>query len=272
MEYYIIRDDRIGRTIAEILIRKARAGLEVRVIYDAVGSWRLSRAMLRRMHEAGSARPPSNRSASREFTRAPRAANRKIVVTDGKTALSGWQNIAKYYLDGDCPGQAARRAPSHRRRRRRGPPATLHRRLGAGRLERLDPRGYIAPHRIRQRLPIQLAWSEEGPSRLTIAEGVRGGHRPGPKRVRICSPYFLPGDDPRRPAAGGPERHPVEVMIPACSDSPFSDLVSDSHEGDLLDAGVELYCHDNGFLHAKLVIVDEELASVGTPRTWTTAV
>ena len=53
MEYYIIRDDRIGRTIAEILIRKARAGLEVRVIYDAVGSWRLSRTTLRRMHDAG---------------------------------------------------------------------------------------------------------------------------------------------------------------------------------------------------------------------------
>ena len=54
MEYYIIRDDRIGHTIAEILIRKARAGLEVRVIYDAVGSWRLSRKTLRRMHDAGS--------------------------------------------------------------------------------------------------------------------------------------------------------------------------------------------------------------------------
>ena len=131
--------------------------------------------------------------------------------------------------------------------------------------ERLDPRGYIAPHRIRQRLPIQLAWSEEGPSRLTIAEAFAAAIVRARKRVRICSPYFLPPVmilDALRLAARSGIR--VEVMIPACSDSPFSDLVSDSYVGDLLDAGVELYRYDNGFLHAKLVIVDEELASVGT--------
>ena len=53
-------------------------------------------------------------------------------------------------------------------------------------------------------------------------------------------------------------------MIPSCSDSPFTDLISDSYIGDLLDAGVELYRYDNGFLHAKLLIVDEDTASVGT--------
>ncbi|MFQ8714041.1 MAG: phospholipase D-like domain-containing protein [Alistipes onderdonkii] len=62
----------------------------------------------------------------------------------------------------------------------------------------------------------------------------------------------------------------VQVMIPSCSDSPFTDLISDSYIGDLLDAGVELYRYDNGFLHAKLLIVDEDTASVGR-RTWITA-
>ena len=83
--------------------------------------------------------------------------------------------------------------------------------------------------------------------------------------MRICSPYFLPPTlilDALRLAARGGIR--VEVMIPTCGDSPFSDLVSDSYVADLLDAGVELYRYDNGFLHAKLVIVDDTLASVGT--------
>ena len=53
MEYYIFRDDRIGRTIAEILMRKARAGVEVRVIYDAFGSRGLSRKALDRLRRAG---------------------------------------------------------------------------------------------------------------------------------------------------------------------------------------------------------------------------
>ena len=104
-----------------------------------------------------------------------------------------------------------------------------------------------------------------GPSRLTIAEAFAAAIVRARKRVRICSPYFLPPVmilDALRLAARSGIR--VEVMIPACSDSPFSDLVSDSYVADLLDAGVELYRYDNGFLHAKLVIVDEELASVGT--------
>ena len=73
MEYYIIRDDRIGRTIAEILIRKARVGLEVRVIYDAVGSWRLSRTTLRRMHDRPGSRrvlPPGPRGGIRPARKA----------------------------------------------------------------------------------------------------------------------------------------------------------------------------------------------------------
>lgn len=56
----------------------------------------------------------------------------------------------------------------------------------------------------------------------------------------------------------------VQVMIPTCSDSPFTDLISDSYVGDLLDAGIELYRYANGFLHAKLLIVDDDTASVGT--------
>lgn len=224
MEYYIIRDDRIGRTIAEILIRKARAGLEVRVIYDAVGSWRLSRTTLRRMHDAGV------RTAAFEpvrfpwfTTRVSRRNHRKIVVTDGRIAFLGGINIAKYYLDGDY--------------------------MGKWRDEHLRIEGDAV----------------KDLQRLFIAEAFAAAVVRARQRVRICSPYFLPPTlilDALRLAARGGIR--VEVMIPTCSDSPFSDLVSDSYVADLLDAGVELYRYDNGFLHAKLVIVDDTLASVGT--------
>jgi|GEM_PF-138346 len=266
MEYYIIRDDRIGRTIAEILIRKARAGLEVRVIYDAVGSWRLSRTTLRRMHDAGV------RTAAFEpvrfpwfTTRVSRRNHRKIVVTDGRVAFLGGINIAKYYLDGDYMGKWR-----DEHLRIEGDAVKDLQRLFIADWARvtdecLDLRRYVAPHGIRQRLPIQLAWSEEGPSRLTIAEAFAAAVVRARQRVRICSPYFLPPTlilDALRLAARGGIR--VEVMIPTCSDSPFSDLVSDSYVADLLDAGVELYRYDNGFLHAKLVIVDDTLASVGT--------
>ena len=233
---------------------------------DAVGSWRLSRTTLRRMHDAGV------RTAAFEpvrfpwfTTRVSRRNHRKIVVTDGRVAFLGGINIAKYYLDGDYMGKWR-----DEHLRIEGDAVKDLQRLFIADWARvtdecLDLRRYVAPHGIRQRLPIQLAWSEEGPSRLTIAEAFAAAVVRARQRVRICSPYFLPPTlilDALRLAARGGIR--VEVMIPTCSDSPFSDLVSDSYVADLLDAGVELYRYDNGFLHAKLVIVDDTLASVGT--------
>ena len=266
MEYYIIRDDRIGHTIAEILIRKARAGLEVRVIYDAIGSWRLSRKTLRRMHDAGVETAAFEPVRFPWFTtRVTRRNHRKIVVTDGKVAYLGGINIAKYYLDGDYMGKWR----DEHLRIEGDAVADLQKLFIAdwARVtdECLDLRRYVAPHGIRQRLPIQLAWSEEGPSRLTIADAFASAIVRAHRTVRISSPYFLPPAmllDALRLAARGGVR--VQVMIPSCSDSPFTDLISDSYIGDLLDAGVELYRYDNGFLHAKLLIVDEDTASVGT--------
>lgn len=266
LEYYIIRDDRIGRTFADILIRKARGGLEVRVIYDAVGSWRLNRRMLRRMQAAGIQTAAYEPIRFPWFTpRVTRRNHRKIVVTDGKVAFLGGINIAKYYLDGDYMGKWR----DEHLRIEGDAVADLQRLFIAdwaragGRT--LDPRNYIAPHAIRKRLVIQLAWSEEGPSRLTLIEAFCTAIVRAQNRVRISSPYFLPPAmllDALRLAARGGVR--VEVMIPTCSDSRFTDLISDSFIGDLLDAGVELYRYDNGFLHAKMLIADEDTASVGT--------
>lgn len=266
MEYYIIRDDRIGHTIAEILVRKARAGLEVRVIYDAIGSWRLSGRTLRRMREAGVRTAAYDPLRFPWFRRCATCRNhRKIVVTDGKTAYLGGINIAKYYLDGDYMG----RWRDEHLRIEGDAVADLQRLFLADWAhatgERLEAEQYIAPHTVRSRLPIQLAWSEEGPSRRTIADAYVSAIVRARRVVRISSPYFLPPPmllDALRQAARGGVR--VEVMIPTCSDSPFTDLLSDSYVEDLLDAGVDLYRYDNGFLHAKLLLVDETLASVGT--------
>lgn len=238
----------------------------MRVIYDAVGSWRLSRTMLRRMHEAGVETAAFEPVRFPWFTtRVTRRNHRKIVVTDGKVAYLGGINIAKYYLDGDYMGKWR----DEHLRIEGDAVADLQKLFIADwarvRGESLDIRRHIAPHDIRQRLPIQLAWAEEGPSRLTIAEAFAAAIVRAQRRVRISSPYFLPPAmllDALRLAARSGVR--VQVMIPTCSDSPFTDLISDSHVGDLLDAGIELYRYDNGFLHAKLLIVDDDTASVGT--------
>ena len=266
LEYYIFRDDRIGSAIAEILIRKARAGVEVLLIYDAVGSWRLSRAMLRRLHRAGVRTAPYAPIRFPWFTpRAARRNHRKIVVVDGKVAYLGGINIAKYYLDGDDLG----RWRDEHLRLEGDIVADLQRLFladwAAAAGERIEAQSRIARHSIRRRLALQLAWAEEGPSRTVLAEAFALLIVRARRRVRICSPYFLPPTlllDALRTAARSGVR--VEVMIPACSDSRLTDLAADSYIDDLLDAGVALYRYDGGFLHAKVLIVDDTAASVGT--------
>jgi len=266
MEYYIFRDDRIGRTFAEILIRKARAGVDVRIIYDAVGSRGLSRRTLRRLHEAGVRAAPFQPLRFPWFTpRATRRNHRKIVVVDGRIAFLGGINIAKYYLDGDDMG---RWRDEHLRIE--GDAAADLQRLFLADWRRtdgevLDPQRFIAPHAVRQRLPLQLAWTEEGVSRPVLAEAFAALIVRARKRIRICSPYFLPPPallTALRIAVRSGVR--VEVMIPSCSDSPVVDLLADSYVEDLLDAGVALHRYDDGFLHAKLLLVDGCTASVGS--------
>lgn len=266
MEYYIFRDDRIGRTIADILIRKARAGVEVRLLYDAIGSWKLGQKMLRRMHEAGIHTAACRPVRFPWFTpEVARRNHRKIVVTDGKVGYIGGINIAKYYLDGNYMGKWR----DEHLCLEGDAVADLQRLFLAdwarSRGESLDPGLHIAPHTIRERLSIQLAWSEEGASRTTLAEAFAALIIRARQRVRICSPYFLPPVlilDALRLAAHSGVR--VQVMIPTSSDSRLTDIVSDSYIEDILDAGVEIYRYDNGFLHAKSAIIDDHTAWIGT--------
>ncbi len=266
MEYYIFRNDRIGRTIAAILMRKARAGVEVRVIYDAVGSWRLGRRLRRDLRRAGVEIRPYAPIRFPWFTpRTNRRNHRKIVVTDGRTAYLGGINIAKYYLDGDGMGKWR----DEHLRIEGDAVADLQRLFLADWARsggpRLDPAHYVAPHRIADMRPMQIAWAEEGPSRTTLADAFASVIHRAHRTIRLSSPYFMPPPcilDALRIASRRGVR--VAVMIPTCSDSRITDLASESYAADLLEAGAELYRYDNGFLHAKLLVADDTVASVGT--------
>lgn len=266
MEYYIIRDDRIGRAIIEILIRKARSGVEVRVIYDAIGSCALSRSLIRNMRVAGVEIEAFERVVFPWFTsRVSRRNHRKIVITDGRIAYLGGINIAKYYLDGDYMGKWR-----DEHLRLEGEVVADLQKLFIADWARVKKRflninSYVAKHDIRQSVAMQIAWAEEGASRRTLIEAFTAAIVRARREVRISSPYFMPPElllDAIRIAVGSSVR--VKVMIPSCSDSIFTDLISDSYIDDILDSGAELYRYDNGFLHAKILIVDDTTASVGT--------
>ena len=102
MQYYIWRDDQIGRDIQRVLIEKARAGVEVRVIYDGVGSMDLRRSYIDELREAGVEIYPFLPVAFPVITSKLNYRNHlKIVVVDGKVAFMGGLNIGDEYLGKD---------------------------------------------------------------------------------------------------------------------------------------------------------------------------
>ena len=236
------------------------------MIYDAVGSWRLGRRLRRDLRRAGVEIRPYAPIRFPWFTpRTNRRNHRKIVVTDGRTAYLGGINIAKYYLDGDGMGKWR----DEHLRIEGDAVADLQRLFLADWARsggpRLDPAHYVAPHRIADMRPMQIAWAEEGPSRTTLADAFASVIHRAHRTIRLSSPYFMPPPcilDALRIASRRGVR--VAVMIPTCSDSRITDLASESYAADLLEAGAELYRYDNGFLHAKLLVADDTVASVGT--------
>lgn len=266
LEYYIFDDDRIGCAIADVLLRKTRAGVTVRLLYDAVGSPLPSRGMLRRLREGGvdvRAFEPWRFPWLRPSFNVRN--HRKIAVIDGRTAFLGGINIARRYLEGNGLG---RWRDEHLRIEGRAV-ADLQRLFAADWARAggaaFDADGTLAPVDILHGVRVQIGWAQTGSTRRTLHDAFVAAVMQARREVRIATPYFVPPCALRHvlciASAGGVR---VRLMVPARADSRIAALAGESYFGELLDAGVEIYLYDNGFLHSKTLVVDESMASVGT--------
>ena len=267
LEYYIFDDDRIGSAIADILCRKMRAGVEVRLLCDAVGSWRLSADALQRLRRDGVEVRTFGRVRFPWLTPSLNIRNhRKIAVIDGRTAFIGGINIARRYLDGD---ELGRWRDEHLHIE--GPAVAYLQRLfaedwcAAGG-QPFDTEGHIAHcGGIAGGARVQIGWSQTGRTRRTLADTFMAAIMQARHDIMISTPYFVPPQPLLRAlciaSAGGVR---VRLMIPARADMRAAALAGESYFGDLLEAGVGIYLYDGGFLHSKTMVVDSGMASVGT--------
>lgn len=266
LEYYIFNDDRIGRAIAEVLLRKVRAGVRVRLLYDAVGSWRLSRRFKERLRAAGVDIRPFGAVRFPWLTRSLNIRNhRKIAVIDGSTAFIGGINIARRYLDGD---ELGRWRDQHLRIT--GPAAAELHRIFASDWCHAGGQPFD-PAAEREHLPaskgsrVQIGRSQTGPTRRALADAFTAAVMQARRRVFISTPYFVPTAELLRTlciaAAGGVD---VRIMVPARADMRAAALAGESYFGELLRSGVSIYLYDSGFLHSKTLVADTFAACVGT--------
>jgi cardiolipin synthase len=266
-EFYTIRDDAIGMRFQDALIAKAKAGVTVRVIYDGVGSHTLSKAYITSLKRAGIAVEPFLKPLIAFFDKRLNYRNhRKIVVVDGLVGFVGGINIGNEYVGGDPKlgfwrdthvmfhGESV---------------YDLQRTFLTDWFfvsgERLGEKRYYPAHSEQEPSFVQVISSGPDTRWDAIQEMYFAGLIAAKKRIWITTPYFIP--DPsitmalKSAAISGVD---VRIILPFKADSVIVQYASKSYLKELLQVGVRFYLYRKGFIHAKVIIVDDIMATVGT--------
>lgn len=269
MQFYIFRDDRIGGRIARVLRAKARAGVRVRLIYDDVGSWQLSRGFKRALQEAGVDARPFHRVALPWLaTRLNYRNHRKIVVIDGLHCHMGGMNVADKYLTGD-----PRLGEWHDTQMRITGPAVAalhgvflqdwHFVVGSEFPE--FPKIVNYPSGYPGDRCIQIAASGPDSDWASIMQAFFMAISRAKRYIYICTPYFVPNESIetalRVAALSGVD---VRLLLPGKSDSPMVLWATQSYIHHLLEAGIRVYLFAGGFNHSKVMMVDGEFSTIGS--------
>jgi cardiolipin synthase len=266
-EFYIIRDDMTGRKFLDVLTRKARDGVQVRVVYDGIGSYKLTSSYVEKLRRAGVAvhcfLPPLIAFFDKRLNYRN---HRKIVVVDGKVGFLGGINIGDEYLGGD---------------KRLGFWRDTHLRLQGDAVyylqmtflndwefvskQKLTDPALFPEHERFEGKPVQILPSGPDVQIDSIFELAFSAIAAARHRIWITTPYFIPDRSIqiglKTAALSGVD---VRIIFPEVPDSKVVHLATLSYVKELLQAGVRFFTYQKGFMHAKTFLVDELIASVGT--------
>ncbi|MFU2417856.1 cardiolipin synthase [Peptacetobacter sp. AB800] len=271
IQFYIFKDDRIGKEIIEILKEKAQSGVEVRLLYDAVGGRNLSRKAVKEMKEAGV-------QVANFFPSFLNIINfninfrnhRKIVVIDGKVGFVGGFNVGDEYLGRDPKFGEWR--DTHIRLTGSCVIDLSMRFLLDWRYttkENLDLAKYFTKKREKSTGNVGIQIVSSGPD-ITELDEIKYGYMKMIQKARdyvyIQSPYLILDktlmETLKVACLSGVD---VRIMIPSKPDHPFVYWASYSYAGELLNYGAKIYTYGgDAFLHAKTIVYDDSVASIGT--------
>ena len=253
LEYFSFHDDDTGRTIAHILSQKASHGVKVRMLTDAAGSWRLSRKFIRKLRESG--------IDFRKFTPFTfHRDHRKIITVDGVTGFLGGFNIGDVYL----------RQWRDTHIMINGESVNLLDGIFAGMWEKSGGHcAYCQPKTEHSSSeygePMRIVAGGTGKDFRAVADEYIRVISSSSKRVWITTPYFAPDrkflDALYRAARRGVD---VRIIIPSWSNHVIVSWASQSYIDGLIANGVRVFTYEGRFIHAKTMIADSHVASVGT--------
>lgn len=267
IDTFIISDDPLGRIIADALIDKARQGVEVRLIYDDVGSWRTPNSFFTRMRNEGIEVYAFMPVRFPAFTSRVNYRNhRKICVIDGEVGFIGGMNIARRYVQG-TPKQSWR---------------DTHVKLTGAAVYGLQRAFLVDWYFVSKVLITERSYYPEiiigqnnslvqvvtsSPTSLwpEIEQGYVRILTNAKHYVYMETPYFLPTDPilfaMRVAALSGVD---VRLMIPYETDTKVVEWASRSYVIEASKAGVKILLYRKGFNHSKLLVSDDAMATIGS--------
>lgn len=268
-QYYIFKMDNIGTLLYKALLKKQKEGVSVRILYDDIGSRSLSLRNFNDIRRAGGlveAFFPSKLPLIN-----PRVNNRnhrKIVVIDGKIGYIGGANVGDEYLGRDP---------------KMGDWRDTHLRIEGNAVKSLQLRfmldwnshdtrnnmkhddHYFPENNAVGETTMQIVSSGPDDDYQQIKYGYLKMIYKAKQTIHIQSPYFIPDQsimEAIRIAILSGVR--VKIMIPSFPDHPFVYWATYSNVASLMRMGAEVYMYQPGFLHQKVLIIDDEVVSVGT--------
>ncbi|KKB82928.1 cardiolipin synthase [Devosia limi DSM 17137] len=269
VQFYIVRDDRLGEELAERLIERAKAGVRVFLLYDDIGSSGMPKRFRVRMREAGVKVAGFNQRHKFLKIYGPARINyrnhRKIVVVDGEVAWVGGHNVGVEYLGEDK--HFGRWRDTHVRVS--GPAA-----LGCALLFREDwewATGEKLPATPPESVPtpgtesVLVMGSGPADKLEECAIAFTDVIAQARERIWIVSPYFVPDTDVRTALFAAQLRGvDVRVMLPEKPDHKLVWLASIAHADAMVEHGISIYRYTSGFLHQKVVLMDDRIATIGS--------
>lgn len=266
LQYYIFMDDTIGTKIKNLLIEKAQEGLEVRVLYDDVGSWTAKKKFYKEMANAGIQVTPFLKVAFPLLTSRVNYRNhRKVVVIDGEVGFMGGMNIADRYINGANGGIWRDSHFKLEGKAVHGLQTSFIIDWYASRTEFLVANKYFPPLAAKGDNLMQIATSGPVGEFKEIHQGIFQAITNAKDYVYIQTPYLIPTDAImlaiQTAAMSGVD---VRIMIPKKSDTTFVNIASQSFIKDFLDTKVKIHFFTGGFIHSKMIIIDDALTITGS--------
>lgn len=266
--YFIVKNDEVGKRLIEMLTKKAGQGLSVRLLVDSMGSRHINDKVLAEFLEAGGKRayffPARLRLLNYRFNYRN---HRKLVVIDGQIGYIGGFNIAREYLG---------------LKKKFGYWRDTHIRVMGGCVQDINTR-FLLDWRCASGKHVVLNEAyysrvlEAGNSGVQIVSSGPDSRRVAVKRaymkmitsarksVYLQTPYMVPDESIleslKMAAQSGVD---VRIMIPYRPDHMFVYWATYAYVGEMLKSGCRAYIYDEGFLHAKTLVVDGEVCSVGS--------